>query len=161
MKLQGAVTMVKTTGSGFGEVIKHYVDITKGKLPKSKASEAMDLFLRHNGTLDPRAIAQELARAFPAVVSETLRTHRGEFVRPLYLYTVQAYMPGGGIFKVRPHILGRDVFSEKRAISNLADEGTRLRYEVIEEGAANRTVGMADKAYVVNAEVASLPAKRR
>ena len=62
-------------------------------------------------------------------------------------YTVEAHARGGGIVGLEQHVLGRDVLKAKRRLSR-EQEGERLRFVVLHEGATPRRVGEYTKATV-------------
>lgn len=144
--------MAKSAGDAYAAAIRRYTEITGGKIHQAEAQKAFDRFveLAAAGT-DADAIGLDLARRFTAIVSEKPLDNRGEPLHPLEFYTIHAHQPGGGIFRVSSHVRGTDVQAEKREISKLAEEGTRLRYEIIWEGVTQRTVGLAGNARVINA----------
>lgn len=144
--------MTKATGDAYAAAIRRYTEITGGKIRQADAQRAFDRFTELAGAgTEAAAIGLDLAQRFTAIVSEKPLDNRGEPLRPKDFYTIHAHEPGGGIFRLRSHVRGKDVQSEKRDISKLAEEGTRLRYEIIWEGASERTVGLAANARVINA----------
>ena len=155
--------MTKPTGTDYAAVMRLYAKHSQGKIPQADAQRAFDRFteLAAIGT-DSDSIAWDLVRRFPAIVGEKPLDNRGLPLSPSDYYTIHAHMPGGGLFRLSAHVLGKDVASEKRQLAQLAEEGTRLRYEIIWEGARERTVGMAGNAKIVNMpDVRPSPVPRR
>lgn len=141
-----------TTATDFADVMRLYAKLTHGKIPKAEAQRAFERFSDLSAAgADIQTIAWDLVRRYPAIVGEKPLDNRERPLNPLDYYTIHAHNPGGGIFRLRSHVQGKDVQREKREIAALAEEGTRLRYEIIWEGASERLVGLAGNARVINA----------
>ena len=65
-----------------------------------------------------------------------------EPLNPNFFYTVEAYLVGGKFLGFVEHVHGADVSKAKRSLSATADEGERLRYTVLAEGAQPRVVSV-------------------
>jgi hypothetical protein len=59
-----------------------------------------------------------------------------------YYYTVEAYYTGGKFIGFVEHVKGIDVLKAKRSLAASADEGERLRYTVLAEGAQPKVVSV-------------------
>lgn len=70
-----------------------------------------------------------------------IKTPRNALISDYY-YTIEAYYVGGSFLGLVEHVKGMDVLKAKRSLAASADEGERLRYTVLAEGAQPRVVSV-------------------
>lgn len=70
------------------------------------------------------------------------KPHKKNAINPLDYYTVEGHYVGGSFFAKVEHVRGSEVLSAKRSISASADEGERIRYVVLHEGATPKKVSV-------------------
>lgn len=72
--------------------------------------------------------------------SNAKKPQKKKAISPLDYYTVEGHYVGGAFFAKVEHVRGSEVLSAKRSISASADEGERIRYVVLHEGATPKKV---------------------